>query len=365
MLLADLGAQVLRIERPSRSPIAPDANPPEFSGHANGYDVLNRSRDRLELDLKHPDSPGLVLDLAASADVFIEGFRPGVAERLGIGPQPCIERNERLVYLRMTGWGQSGSMAQSAGHDINYLSMSGALAHIGRLGQPPTPPLNLVADFGGGGMLAVIGVLSALFERSTSGRGQVVDAAMVDGGGLLMAPLFGAWSSGFWNAERGTNLLDSGAPFYDCYETADGGWMAVGAIEPQFFANLLTVLQIDTEEVGDQHDQSGWPRMRELFTRAFAEESREDWTERFAGVDACVSPVLDMGEAPQYPVAIERGSFVSVEGVPQPAPAPRFSRTAPADPTAALDYQDPRAALAGWGIDAERISHLVEVGAIS
>jgi alpha-methylacyl-CoA racemase len=274
-------------------------------------------------------------------------------------------RNQRLVYLRMTGWGQTGSMAGDVGHDINFLAMSGALAHIGRADQPPTPPLNVVADFGGGGMLAVVGVLSALFERSTSGHGQIVDAAMVDGAATLMAPLFGAWSSGFWSAERGRNLLDSGAPFYDCYATADGGWMAVGAIEPQFFSNLLAVLELSEADVGEQHDHEGWPRMRERFAATFAQRSRQEWTELFAGVDACVTPVLDMGAAPHHPVARERASFVTLNGVSQPAPAPRFSRTPPQQPSPALDYQDPHVALAGWNIDRGRIDHLIDEGVVA
>ena len=246
MVLADLGASVLRIDRPGPVPEEPTAN---------SYDLLNRSRDgNVRVDLRSDRGASLVRDLSGSADVLIEGFRPGVAERLGLGPDELRAANPALVYGRMTGWGQEGPLASTAGHDLTYLSLAGALAHIGRAEQPPTPPLNLVADFGGGGMLLAVGVLAALVERGTSGRGQVVDAAMVDGAALLMAPLFGAWSSGFWNEERGTNLLDSGAPYYDVYECADGRWLAVGAIEAQFFAELLDGLGLDPEALGEQND---------------------------------------------------------------------------------------------------------------
>ena len=261
MVLADLGAEVLRVDRHDRSAIVPDATRPDApTGEAraeNPYDVLNRSRRRVAVDLRSEAGSELVLDLAEAADVLIEGFRPGVAERFGVGPEQCAARNPRLVYGRMTGWGQDGPLAQAAGHDINYLARAGVLAHIGRLGQPPTPPLNLVADFGGGGMLLVTGILAALVERGTSGRGQVVDAAMVDGAALLMAPLFGAWASGFWSAERGTNLLDSGAPFYDCYRCADGRWVAVGAIEARFYDQLLEGLGLSGRPVAPRPARPG------------------------------------------------------------------------------------------------------------
>ncbi len=254
MVLADLGASVLRVDRPGPVPEEPTAN---------AYDLLNRSRDgNVRVDLRSDRGASLVRDLSGSADVLIEGFRPGVAERLGLGPDELRAANPALVYGRMTGWGQEGPLASTAGHDLTYLSLAGALAHIGRAEQPPTPPLNLVADFGGGGMLLAVGVLAALVERGTSGRGQVVDAAMVDGAALLMAPLFGAWSSGFWNEARGTNLLDSGAPYYDVYECADGRWLAVGAIEAQFFAELLDGLGLDPEALGDQNDATRWPELR-------------------------------------------------------------------------------------------------------
>ena len=364
MVLADLGAEVLRVDRPYREPITPDATRRD-AGRTNGFDVLNRSRRRLAVDLRDERGAGLVLDLVEAADVLIEGFRPGVAERYGVGPEDCSARNPELVYGRMTGWGQEGPLSQSAGHDINYLSMAGVLGHIGRCGQPPTPPLNLVADFGGGGMLLVAGVLAALVERSGSGRGQVVDAAMVDGSALLMAPLFGAFASGFWSAERGTNLLDSGAPFYDCYRCADGGYVAVGAIEAKFYAQLLEVLGLAGDEsLPDQHDQERWPELAAAFAGAFATRSRDEWAEHFEGADACVTPVLDMGEATATELAGQRSMFPLVEGVPQPAPAPRFSRTQPASPDPAIEVDDPLEVLGRWGIDPATGVDLLDSGVI-
>ena len=351
MVLADLGADVLRIDRPSANSGEPRTNP---------WDLLNRSRAGVTIDLRSDEGVESVRSLVESADVLIEGFRPGVAERLGLGPDELRARNDRLVYGRMTGWGQDGPMAPRAGHDLNYLALSGALAHIGRAGQPPTPPLNLVADFGGGGMLLATGVLAALVERATSGKGQVVDAAMVDGAALLMAPLFGAWSSGFWSAERGTNLLDSGAPFYDVYECSDGGWLSVGAIEPQFYALLLEGLGLTGDDLPDQNDQSRWPELRAAIAGAILTRSRDEWADVFAGSDACVAPVLTMGEAPTHPHAVARSSFVDVEGVAQPAPAPRFDRT-PADaPRVAVEGVDPVEALTAWGAPAELIARLTD-----
>jgi alpha-methylacyl-CoA racemase len=369
MVLADLGAQVLRVDRHDRSAIVPDATRPDApTGEAraeNPYDVLNRSRRRVAVDLRSEAGSELVLDLAEGADVLIEGFRPGVAERFGVGPEQCAARNPRLVYGRMTGWGQHGPLAQAAGHDINYLARAGALAHIGRLGQPPTPPLNLVGDFGGGAMLLVTGILAALVERGTSGRGQVVDAAMVDGAALLMAPLFGAWASGFWSAERGTNLLDSGAPFYDCYRCADGRWVAVGAIEARFYDQLLEGLGLSGDpSLPAQHDQARWPELRSRLADAFGSRSRDEWADHFAGRDACVSPVLDMGEATEDAAAVARGAFPSVGGVPQPAPAPRFSRTAAPPPEPAVDADDAVAVLGDWGIHPTRALDLEADGVI-
>ncbi len=372
MVLADLGADVLRVDRPSPAPLVPDAERPDRPasdgdplGVPNPYDLLNRSRTGVGVDLRSDAGAALVRRLVGDADVLIEGYRPGVAERFGLGPDDLLSVNPRLVYGRMTGWGQDGPMAQRAGHDLTYLALSGVLAHVGRADQPPTPPLNLVADFGGGGMLLAMGVLAALVERGTSGRGQVVDAAMVDGAALLMAPLFGAWASGFWSADRGTNLLDSGAPFYDCYRCADGGWLAVAAIEPQFYAELLSGLGLADEDLPAQHDQTGWPVLRARFTDVIAGRSRDEWAALFADSDACVAPVLDMGEAPQHPHAAERRSFIDVGGVPQPAAAPRFSRTPAPDVRPARTGSDPYAVLAGWGLDEAEVRALVDGGTVS
>jgi alpha-methylacyl-CoA racemase len=314
MVLADLGADIVRVDRPGGSGFA-------------RFDVLNRGRRSVAVDLKDPDGAEVVLRLAAEADALIEGFRPGVAERLGIGPEPCLSRNPRLVYGRMTGWGQEGPYAAEAGHDITYAAVAGALAHIGRAGQPPTPPLNLVADFGGGGMLLALGVVSAVLSARRTGEGQVVDAAMVDGVALLMAPFFMAFRTGYFTDERGTNLLDSGAPFYDCYACADGRYVAVGALEAQFFAALLDGLGIDAAELGDQHDKAGWPAMRGRFAAAFRTRGRDEWVAHFAGRDACVAPVNTTEEALADPHVAARGTVVDDGGVVQPAPAPRFSGT--------------------------------------
>jgi alpha-methylacyl-CoA racemase len=279
------------------------------------------------VDLKAPGGPEVVLRLVDGADALLEGFRPGVAERLGIGPAECLARNPRLVYGRMTGWGQEGPLAETAGHDLTYAAVAGALAHIGRAGQLPTPPLNLVADFGGGGMLLALGLVAGLLHAQRTGAGQVVDAAMVDGTALLMAPFFGASATGFWSDERGTNLLDSGAPFYDVYRCADGLELAVGAIEPQFFAALLEVLGLDPEIVPPQNDRDRWPEQRSLFTDTLAQRPRAEWLARGEGRDACLAPVLTLQQAASHPHVVARRTIVEVDGVAQPAPAPRFSAT--------------------------------------
>ena len=350
MVLADLGADVVRVDRPTGGGVAGLGG----GGGAHRSEVLNRGRRSVAVDLKHPDGAEVVLRLAAGADALIEGLRPGVAERLGVGPDACRARNPRLVYGRMTGWGQDGPYAAEAGHDITYAAVAGALAHIGRAGQPPTPPLNLVADFGGGGMLLALGVVAGVLSARGTGAGQVVDAAMVDGVALLMAPFFAGFRSGFFSDERGTNLLDSGAPFYDSYACADGRWVAVGAIEPQFFAALVAGLGLHAADLGPQHDRAGWPEMRRRFAAAFATATRDEWVGRFAGRDACVAPVLTTEETFADPHLAARGTVVEVEGVPQPAPAPRFSATpgrldrpppAPGEHTAAV------LAEAGYGPD--------------
>lgn len=318
MVLADLGAEVIRVDRPASLPTDPTSA---------RFDVLGRGRRSIAVDLKADDGAAVVLALAAGADALLEGFRPGVAERLGIGPAPCLARNPGLVYGRMTGWGQDGPLAHAAGHDITYASVAGALAHIGRAGQLPTPPLNLVADFGGGGMLLVLGLLAGMLHAQRTGEGQVIDAAMVDGTALLMAPFFGASAIGFWSDERGTNLLDSGAPFYDVYRCGDGLELAVGAIEPQFFAALLDLLDLHPSTTPGQDDQDRWPELRASIGAALATRSRAEWIERAEGRDACIAPVLTMREAGSHPHLAARRTIVEVDGVPQPAPAPRFSAT--------------------------------------
>jgi alpha-methylacyl-CoA racemase len=317
MVLADLGADVIRIDRPGPARDPADAR----------YDLLARGRRSVAVDLKATGGPDVVLRLVEQADALLEGFRPGVAERLGIGPDECLARNPRLVYGRMTGWGQDGPLAETAGHDLTYAAVAGALAHIGRAGQLPTPPLNLVADFGGGGMLLALGLVAGLLHAQRTGAGQVVDAAMVDGTALLMAPFFGASAMGFWSDERGTNLLDSGSPFYDVYRCADGLELAVGAIEPQFFAALLEVLDLNPSALPDQNDRGRWPELRAALTWAIAGRPRGEWLARAEGTDACVAPVLTMHDAAHHPHIEARGTIVERDGVPQPAPAPRFSVT--------------------------------------
>jgi alpha-methylacyl-CoA racemase len=362
MMLADHGADVLRVERPDKVQL----KGAEVRESLASFDVLSRSRQSAAIDIKTSEGRALLLRLSERADVFIEGFRPGVAERLGIGPEVLCDRNDRLVYGRMTGWGQHGPLAQRAGHDINYIAVAGIQAHIGRSGQPPSPPLNLVGDFGGGGMLLAFGICAALVERSLSGRGQVLDAAMIDGASLLMAPLFGAHGSGFWSDERGTNLLDSGAPFYDCYECSDGGYMAVGAIEEAFFAQLLMGLGLPDDLAAAQHDQSQWPVLHQQIAAAFAQHPRDFWAEKFADLDACAAPVLTMGEAPGHHHHRARGSFVEVDGVTQPAPAPRFSRSDPGVPSAPqMAGANTSEVLQRWGISLGEIAELERVGAVA
>ncbi|MFI7601929.1 CaiB/BaiF CoA transferase family protein [Actinoplanes sp. NPDC049681] len=339
MLLADLGADVVRVDR--AGPPAPDSLAPPSGG------PLQRSRRVTALDLKSPPGVADLLRLADHADVLIEGYRPGVAERLGFGPDVCLRRNPRLVYARMTGWGQQGPLAHRAGHDIDYIAVAGALDPLGRAGQAPHAPLNLLGDFAGGGMLLALGVLAALLERERSGAGQVVDAAMVDGSALLTAFLHGMIGAGRWNGPRGTNLLDGGAPFYDTYAAADGGFLAVGALEPAFYANLLAGLGLDGDPgLPDQYDRGGWPVLRQRFTEAFARRTRDEWTAIFDGRDACVAPVLSPAEAPRHPHNRARGTFVEVGADTQPAPAPRFGRTPAAPPRPAPDPERDRVSVA-------------------
>ena len=355
MILADLGADVLRVERAERC--GPQARVPS--------DPLSRGRRSVGLNLKEPAATGLLLRLIEDADVLVEGFRPGVAERLGFGPDVCAERNPRLIFARMTGWGQDGPLAPTAGHDIDYIAISGALSPIGRAGEPPVPPLNLVGDFGGGGMLLAMGILAALVERGSSGLGQVVDAAMIDGSALLTSFLYGMRATGAWQDKRGSNLLDGGAPFYDTYVTADGGCVAVGALEPQFYAALLAGLGLTDAGLPGQHDRAGWPVLRERFAATFAQRTRDEWERVFAGSDACVSPVLSLAEAPVHPHATARNAFVEVAGIVQPAPAPRFGRSAAAHPAPPRrPGADTDAVLAGLGLAEAEVADLRARGVV-
>jgi alpha-methylacyl-CoA racemase len=312
MMLADLGARVVRVERPEPRLY------PEF---------LHRGRESIAIDLKEPGATDVILQMAAGADGLIEGFRPGVAERLGWGPDRALARNPRLVYGRVTGYGQEGPLATVAGHDIDYVALAGTLHLIGSAGGPPVVPLNLIGDFGGGGMLLAVGMLAALLEATRSGVGQVVDAAMIDGSALLATFIRGMLAAGLWDAPRGENLLDGGAPFYGVYETADHRYMAVGAIEPKFFSELLSGLELDPRSLPDQYDRSRWPELREVLGRAFASRTREEWDGVFKDTDACVAPVLTPAEASLHPHAVARGTFVDADGGVQPASAPRFGRT--------------------------------------
>lgn len=357
MVLSDLGAEVVRVDRKGSTGLLSGLLPPD-------KDVLNRGRRQLALDLKHPEGVATALELVASADILIEGFRPGVMERLGLGPEPCLSRNPRLVYGRMTGWGQDGPLSRAAGHDINYVAVGGALGAIGERGGAPVPPLNLVGDFGGGGMLLAMGVLAALVAARSSGQGQVVDAAMTDGTALLLSLTYALKAAGFWPGERGTNLLDGGAPYYGTYRCADGRWIAVGPLEPAFYAQLLARIGA-TDGTFEQGDRPGWPAQRQRLAAVFATRSRDEWCALAEGSDACLSPVLELDEAPLHPHNRARGTFVTVEGVVQPAPAPRFSRT----PAAVQGPPAPAGAhseevLRRHGLTEERIAALRQQGVI-
>jgi alpha-methylacyl-CoA racemase len=318
MLLSDMGAEVIAVDRPSAAAAADTSKP--------ATNAMNRGKRSIAVDLKSPEGVETVLKLVETADVLFEPYRPGVAERLGIGPDECLARNPKLVYGRMTGFGQTGPFAARAGHDLNYLAVSGVVEALGREGQPPTPPINLVADFGGGGLLLAYGIACACFEAERSGQGQVVDAAMIDGAATLMTPFYSARNSGFWGP-RGTNHLDGGAAFYDSYQCADGRWLAIAAIEPQFLAAMLDVLGISAEDFGQPFDKGDWARQKDLVASVVKTRTRDEWEAAFEGIDACVTPVLTPEEAPSHPHNVARESFATVEGVPQPMPSPRFSRT--------------------------------------
>ena len=357
MMLADMGAEVVRIDRADRVRGGDPDDPPA--------DILARGRRSIGVDLKQSDGVDVVLRLVEKADVLIEGFRPGVMERLGLGPDICLERNPGLVYGRMTGWGQEGPLAHAAGHDINYIALAGALEPIGRKGEKPTPPLNLVGDFGGGGMLLAFGIASALVERASSGKGQVVDAAMVDGAATLMGMFHSMAALGVWKEERGTNLLDTGAHFYDTFETSDGRFISIGSIEPQFYAELLEKLELAEEDLPPQMDKSGWPILKERFEAIFKTRTRDEWCALMEGSDVCFAPVLKMSEVADHPHIKHRKTFVESHGLIQPAPSPRFSRTAPElDRPPAHAGQHSEEVLASFGFAADEIQKLKDGKAI-
>jgi len=360
MMLADMGAEVIRVER-AQSVRGPAPDTPH-------YDVMLRGRRNVALDLKHPDGVATLLDLVGHADALIEGFRPGVMERLGVGPDICLQRNPKLVFGRMTGWGQEGMYSQAAGHDINYISLAGALAHFGRHGEAPVPPLNMVGDFGGGGMFLAYGVVCALLEAQRSGQGQVVDTAMVDGAAVLMSMFWSFKAIGaFDENHRGTNLLDTGAHFYDVFRCADGKFISLGSIEPQFYAELLRITGLEGDpEFARQMDKDLWPHLKTRLRQVFEGKTQAEWCTLMETTDVCFAPVLTMSEAATHPHNIQRNTFIEVGGVQQPAPAPRFSRTktqvisAPAHPG-----QHSREVLADWGIAPDRIEALIATGAVA
>ena len=352
MMLADMGADIIRVDR--------KGNP-----GLGKLDLLNRSRRSIAVDLKNPEGVDLILKLVEKADGLMEGFRPGVMEKLGLGPDVCLKRNSRLVYGRITGWGQEGPLAKAAGHDINYISIAGVLHAIGHADGKPVPPLNLVGDFGGGGMLMAFGMVCGLLESRTSGKGQVVDAAMVDGAAALMTMMWGFKAMGMWKDQRGMNILDTGSHYYDTYETADGKYISIGSIEPQFYALLLKLGKIDDPDFINQQDQSKWPELKAKIAGIFKSKSRDEWCEIMEGSDVCFAPVLSMEEALQHPHNIARSTFIDIDGIVQPAPAPRFSRTVPeisAPPPMPGDHNE--SALLDWGLAKNEIQDLMNKGVL-
>ncbi|MGE4243108.1 CaiB/BaiF CoA transferase family protein [Ramlibacter sp.] len=357
MLLSDLGADIIRIDRivPSDSGVHMDEK----------FMAINRGRRSVAMDLKKKEAVDAVLKLVASADALIEGFRPGVAERLGLGPEDCAKVNPKLVYGRMTGWGQDGPLAQAPGHDMNYIALTGALHSIGERGGKPVPPLNLTGDFGGGSLYLALGLVSGILEARTSGKGQVVDAAMVDGSASLMALMYGMRAGGKWKDERGMNRLDSGAPWYSVYETKDGKYVALASNEPRFYKVTLDLMGLGQRELPDQHDESSWPQMKELFAEVFKTKTRDEWCALMADKEVCFAPILSMAEAPEHPHLKARGTFVEYDGYVQPAPAPRFSRTVPQIQRPAPRVgQHTEEALAAWGFDDAQRAALKAAGAI-
>ena len=354
MVLADLGAEIIRVDRASAI------------GTGSKQEPSNRGKKSIAVDLKAKEGVEVVLKLVETADAIFEGFRPGVMERLGIGPEVCMARNDRIVFGRMTGWGQEGPLANAAGHDINYISLSGALAAIGRPGSPPVPPLNLIGDFGGGGMLLALGLVAALLESKESKKGQVVDAAMTDGSALLMTMIYSMQSSGMWKTTMGSNLLDGGSHFYDTYECKDGKFISIGSIEPQFYALLCQIAELDEKVFSKQMSRDLWPEQKEEIKKVFLKKTRDEWCELMEGTDVCFAPVLDMSEAPQHPHNKERRTFIDLEGVTQPAPAPRFSRTEPEVVSSpSLVGEHTNEVLSSIGLSEEDISTLKTSGAVA
>ncbi|MFN4273500.1 MAG: CaiB/BaiF CoA transferase family protein [Aliihoeflea sp.] len=354
LMLAEMGAEVLRVERLGGGR--------DFLNLPRQYDLDRHGRSIIKVDLKHAEGVALLVALAKGADILVEGFRPGVMERFGLGPDEMLQRNPALIYGRMTGFGQDGPMKDRAGHDITYLAHSGVLHAIGEKSGRPIPPLNLAADYGGGTMFLIMGLLAALVERGRSGKGQVVDAAMIDGAAMLAAPFFGFMASGFWQDRRGSNLLDTGAPFYDTYETADGKHVAVGCLEPQFFAEFARLLPLEERLAARQYDISLWGEMRQAIAARIVEKTRDEWAAIYEGTDACVAPVLSFTEAPDHPHNSARATFIDKDGLTRPAPAPRFSRT-PSAPRG-VEEETPEAALARFGIAPERTTELIDGGVI-
>jgi len=357
-LLSDMGADVLRIDRTAPSGLGIKARETRF-------EVLGRGRRSVSVDLKNPKGVETVLKLCESADGFMEGFRPGVAERLGIGPDEAMARNKRLVYGRMTGWGQTGPISHTAGHDINYISLSGVLNSIGNKDSGPIPPLNLTGDFGGGAMFLAFGLLAAIWEARDSGQGQVVDVSMIEGSAYLQTPIYGMFAAGYWKDERGTNVLDTGSPYYNVYETKDGKHISIGSIEPKFYEELLEKSGLGKMNLPDQNDREQWPQMTETFAGVFKQKTRDEWVAIMEDSDICFAPILSMAEAPQHKQNVARNSFVEIEGVTQPAPAPKFSRT-----EAAVQSPPPKLGqhtvegLTDWGLSQDDVAELQESGAI-
>jgi alpha-methylacyl-CoA racemase len=357
MLLSDMGAEVIRVDRLAPADLGID--------RGRKYNVLNRGRRSIAVDLKTPEGVEVVLKLADEADALIEGFRPGVTERLGLGPDVCHARNPRLVYGRMTGWGQDGPLASAAGHDINYIALTGVLDSIGTEGGPPVPPLNLVGDFGGGALYLALGVCAGIIEARTSGQGQVIDAAMVDGAASLLAAVYGIHGSGGWNDQRGTNVLDTGAHFYGTYECSDGNWISIGSIEGKFHAELLEKLGLTDDDIPNRNDRARWKEHKLRLTELFLSKTRDEWCEIMEGTDICFAPVLSMAEAPEHPHNVKRGTFIELEGVVQPGPAPRFSRT-PGEVQGPVPDpgQHTDEVLGDWGWSADDIASLRAAGAV-